>query len=83
MGGALGLAVLATLSTTRTSSLIQGGRSTASALTSGYHIAFLAGAGLVAAATLLAVIVLSSETHPTNTRHAKLDIPETASVAAA
>ena len=41
VGGALGLAVLATLSTTRSDHLIEGGRSTASALTSGYHLAFL------------------------------------------
>ena len=48
VGGALGLAVLATLSATRSDSLIEGGEATASALTSGYHLAFLIGAGLVA-----------------------------------
>jgi EmrB/QacA subfamily drug resistance transporter len=58
VGGALGLAVLATLSTTRSDSLIDGGEATASALTSGYHLAFLIGAALVAAALAVAVTVL-------------------------
>src|SRR4029077_16389822 len=61
VGGALGLAVLATLSSTRSDSLIAGGDSTASALTSGYHLAFLVGAGLVAAAIVVAVTVLQPE----------------------
>ncbi len=39
VGGAIGLAVLATLSSTRTGTLLDQGRSTASALTSGYHLA--------------------------------------------
>jgi EmrB/QacA subfamily drug resistance transporter len=47
VGGALGLAVLATLSTTRTDTLLESGESTASALTDGYHLAFAIGAGLV------------------------------------
>jgi EmrB/QacA subfamily drug resistance transporter len=58
VGGALGLAVLATLSTTRTDSLIDAGESTPSALTGGYHLAFLIGAALVAAAVVVAVTVL-------------------------
>ena len=50
VGGALGLAVLATLSTSRTNDLLAEGQSTASALTGGYHLAFGIGAGLVIAA---------------------------------
>jgi MFS family permease len=61
VGGALGLAVLATLSATRSESLIGGGMSTASALTSGYQLAFLIGAGLVAVAIVVAVTVLRPE----------------------
>src|SRR5829696_587342 len=62
VGGALGLAVLATLSATRSENLIDGGEATASsALTSGYHLAFLIGAGLVVAALLVAVTVLQPE----------------------
>jgi EmrB/QacA subfamily drug resistance transporter len=58
VGGALGLAVLATLSTTHTHSLLAGGASTASALTSGYHLAFTIGAALVLASIVLVVTVL-------------------------
>jgi MFS family permease len=58
VGGALGLAVLATLATTRTDNLLAGGASTASALTSGYHLAFLIGAGLVVVAVGVALAVL-------------------------
>jgi EmrB/QacA subfamily drug resistance transporter len=58
VGGALGLAVLATLSTTRTENLLESGRSTASALTDGYHLAFVIGAGLVGVAIVVALTVL-------------------------
>ncbi|HEY5053665.1 MAG TPA: MFS transporter [Solirubrobacterales bacterium] len=61
VGGALGLAVLATLSATRSDNLIAEGHSTVSALTSGYHLAFLIGAGLVIAALGLALTVLQPE----------------------
>jgi EmrB/QacA subfamily drug resistance transporter len=61
VGGALGLAVLATLSTTRSDHLLKGGHTTASALTSGYHLAFLIGAALVLAAVLVALTVLRPE----------------------
>jgi hypothetical protein len=58
VGGAIGLAVLATLSTERTQSLLDSGASNASALTSGYHVAYLIGAGLAAIAVAIAVFVL-------------------------
>ncbi len=58
VGGAVGLAVLATLSTERTQHLLDGGASQASALTSGYHLAYLVGAGLAAIAVLLAIFVI-------------------------
>jgi MFS family permease len=61
VGGALGLAVLATLSTSRTANLVSGGDSAASALTSGYRLAFLIGAGLLLAALGIALAVLRSE----------------------
>jgi EmrB/QacA subfamily drug resistance transporter len=60
VGGALGLAVLATLSSTRTDDLLESGESTASALTSGYHLAFVIGAGLVVVAFAVAATVLRS-----------------------
>jgi EmrB/QacA subfamily drug resistance transporter len=58
VGGALGLAVLATLSSTRTDTLVSHGESTASALTGGYHLAFAIGAGMVIAGLVLAVALL-------------------------
>ena len=58
VGGAIGLAVLATLSTQRTENLLSEGVSNASALTSGYHLAYLVGAGLAAIAVAIAVFVL-------------------------
>jgi EmrB/QacA subfamily drug resistance transporter len=61
VGGALGLAVLATLSATHTKHLLADGKSTAAALTGGYHLAFLIGAALMALAILVAAVVLRVE----------------------
>src|ERR687898_561003 len=47
VGGAIGLAVLATLATDRTESLTESGESAASALNGGYHPPYLIGAGLI------------------------------------
>jgi MFS family permease len=58
VGGALGLAVLATLSSTHSGNLLANGDSPASALTSGYHLAFTIGAVLVTIAVGLAVFGL-------------------------
>ena len=58
MGGALGLAVLATVATSHTNGLIAEGTATIEAMTSGYRIAFGIAAGLVAVAAVLAVTVL-------------------------
>jgi predicted MFS family arabinose efflux permease len=58
VGGALGLAVLATLAATRAAGLEAGGDPAAAALNGGYHVAYLVGAGLVAAAMAIALTVL-------------------------
>ncbi len=58
VGGAIGLAVLATLATERTGNLIADGEPAASALNSGYHLAYLTGAGLVLVAIAVAVSFL-------------------------
>jgi EmrB/QacA subfamily drug resistance transporter len=58
VGGALGLAVLATLSTTRTTSLLAHGASNAAALTNGYHLAFTIAAALLLAAIAIGVVAL-------------------------
>jgi MFS family permease len=60
VGGAIGLAVLATVSTERTNSLLDEGHSTASALNSGYHLAYLIGAVLVIGAIAVALTVIRS-----------------------
>jgi EmrB/QacA subfamily drug resistance transporter len=57
-GGAFGLAVLATLSTSRTTGLLGRGENTAAALTAGYHLAFGIGAGLIVAAAVVATLML-------------------------
>jgi MFS family permease len=61
VGGALGLAILATLATSRTESLVGGGTSQAAALTDGYQLAFTIGAAFLVSALVLAVTVLRSE----------------------
>ena len=58
MGGALGLALLVTLSTTRTDELLAKGESQAAALTCGFQLAFAIAAGLIVAAIVLALAVL-------------------------
>jgi MFS family permease len=64
VGGAVGLAVLATLSATHTAGLIHTGHATASALTSGYHLAWTVGTGLLVAALVVAIAVLRSAGQP-------------------
>jgi EmrB/QacA subfamily drug resistance transporter len=61
VGGALGLAVLATVSATRTDHLESAGHSTLSALTGGYHLAFLIGAACCLAAFVVALTLMQSE----------------------
>jgi EmrB/QacA subfamily drug resistance transporter len=58
VGGALGLAVLSTFATNRTTHALAGGAPRAQAMVDGFHVAFTAGAGLIAAgAILLAVLI--------------------------
>ncbi len=61
VGGAIGLAVLATLATERTDSLLATGAAHSAALNSGYHLAYLIGAVLVGFAACIAVFVLRAE----------------------
>ncbi len=58
MGGALGLAVLVSLSSWRTGDLTAGGSSVAEALTGGYQIAFAVGAVMAAAAAVIGGLLL-------------------------
>ena len=72
VGGALGLAVLATLSSTRTRDLIATGSRPSLALTSGFHLALVVGSVLLAAAVVIAVTVL----RPAGTRQRVLETAE-------
>jgi EmrB/QacA subfamily drug resistance transporter len=58
MGGALGLAVLASLAASRTESLANSGSSELEALTGGYHLAFLVGAIFAGAAGAIGAFLL-------------------------
>src|SRR3954470_3758166 len=58
VGGALGLAVLAGLATTRTDHLLTAGESAKAALNGGYHLAFAIATGLVLAGIVIAATVL-------------------------
>ncbi len=73
VGGALGLAVLATLATNRSADLLAGGEATAAALTSGYRLAFLIAAGLVAVAVAVAALVLEPVRAPAGAQAAEPD----------
>ena len=75
VGGAIGLAVLATLASERTDSLRRAARRTTSALNSGYHLAYLIGSGLVAAGLVAAFTVLRPAPMPAM-GHAPAEEPE-------
>jgi len=60
MGGALGLAVLASLAASRTSMLLDEGHDQLAALNGGYHVAFVVGAGFAAAAATVGATLLRS-----------------------
>ena len=58
VGGGLGLAVLITLATQHTTHLIGSGQQVAPALTAGFRLAYLIGAGLAAAAAVMTFVLL-------------------------
>ena len=58
MGGALGLAVLASLAGAQTEDRLAAGASAREALTAGYHLAFLMGAGFALVAALLGALLI-------------------------
>lgn len=64
VGGAVGLAVLATLATARTNNLVAHGTAATAALNSGYHLAFAVGTGFLVAAVVVAVVVLRQPKAP-------------------
>ena len=58
MGAAIGIAVLASISTSRTSSLLAGGAGRDAALAGGYHVGYLIATGCIVVAFVLAAVVL-------------------------
>ena len=75
IGGGLGIAVLITLATTRSSHLIGGGQGVPQALTEGFRLGFYIAAGLCAAAALITFVVLpmpAAAQRPTATRRIQI-----------
>ena len=65
VGGALGLAVMATLAGSRTLELIQTGTDQINALAAGYHLAWLVGAGIVVVTLATSAWLLTSRSAAT------------------
>jgi hypothetical protein len=59
----LGLAVLATLASAQTLSMINGGASSTAALAAGYHLAWLVGAGTFVVTLALTISLLRARTN--------------------
>ncbi|WP_291189797.1 DHA2 family efflux MFS transporter permease subunit [Frateuria sp.] len=57
MGGALGLAILASLAAARNGALLEAGAASAAALSGGYRVAFLAGTGFALLAAALGLLL--------------------------
>jgi EmrB/QacA subfamily drug resistance transporter len=64
MGGALGLAILASVADSRTNSLRAAGEGALEALNGGYHLAFLIGAVFAAGAALVGAVFLRPQKQP-------------------
>jgi EmrB/QacA subfamily drug resistance transporter len=64
MGGALGLAILASAAAARTHHLAAAGASTAAALTGGYHLAFVIGAIFAVCGAAVGAVFLRDVTQP-------------------
>jgi hypothetical protein len=60
VGGAIGLAVLATLAAERSDTLKAAGQATDAALNGGYHLAYVVGAALLGVGLLVAAFVVRS-----------------------
>jgi len=73
MGGALGLAVLASLAASRTADLAASGESHLEALTGGYHLAFVVGALFAAAAGAIGGLLLRTGAPATAGAHGAAD----------
>jgi EmrB/QacA subfamily drug resistance transporter len=83
VGGALGLAILATIANSRTQSLFhEGVHTTSVALTKGYDRAFLIGAGFAIVGAILATVLISSRDSRMHAEAAQEGDPAPATAAA-
>src|SRR3712207_4754808 len=76
IGGALGLAVLATIANSRTESVLEEGAAPPVGLTEGFQSAFAAGAGIAILGAILAMVLVSgraSREHAEAARRGELD----------
>jgi EmrB/QacA subfamily drug resistance transporter len=79
MGGALGLAILASLAASRTDSLTSSGHGALPALNGGYHAAFFVGALFAAVAAVLSLVLFRTAEAPAHSRELEPEeITETA-----
>ena len=76
MGGAVGLAVLASVAASRTNTLADAGHTHVAALAGGYHVAFLIGAVFAAAAALVGAALLRNAEAPNREEHVGAPAPE-------
>jgi EmrB/QacA subfamily drug resistance transporter len=74
ISGALGLAVLSTIAANHTKGLVSAHHGLTTSLISGYHVAFLTGAGVIAAGIVLAFVLL----RPARAAQPDLQLAETA-----
>ena len=75
MGGALGLAVLASVAAARTETLAASGESPLAALTGGYHTAFILGAIFAAAAAAIGAAFLRTRGAPEEPQGEMIGVP--------
>jgi EmrB/QacA subfamily drug resistance transporter len=78
MGGALGLAVLASVAASRTETLTASGDGPLAALTGGYHAAFLLGALFAAAAAAIGAVFLRTRVAPDHMPEEAVGVPAVA-----
>jgi EmrB/QacA subfamily drug resistance transporter len=82
IGGALGLAILATIANARTDDAVASGQALPSALTEGFQAAFAVGAGFAIAGAVLAMILVSGRASREHAEAAQRGELEAAPVAA-
>jgi len=78
MGGAVGLAILASVADSRTTGLLGSGTGELAALNSGYHLAFFGGAAFAAVALLVAAALLRTAQVPAHGGEEASSVPAVA-----